>query len=183
MPCGLELGEVLGHVAAGEDAAVHGGVERDDAVAEQLPEAGELLERGHRDPLVGERLRGAAARDQLDAELGELPRERGEAGLVVDGEERPLNAHGQPSDGRSRGDQLPHDLGEQSVLDGLDPRPQGLGRVARHDRDGLAPDHGPGVDALVDPVDGGAGLRARRPRARPRSGGRRGTPGAGRRAC
>ena len=92
-PVGLELGEVVRHVPAGEDAAVHRWVERDDAMAEQLAEPRQLLERGHRDALGGERLRGAAACDQLDTELLELPRERDEAGLVVDGEQCPVDAH------------------------------------------------------------------------------------------
>ena len=44
-----EVRDVLRDVATGEDAAVHGRVQRDDAMAEHLGEAGELLERDHRD--------------------------------------------------------------------------------------------------------------------------------------
>ena len=65
--CG-EIGDVLGNVAAGEDAAVNGGVKRDDAMAEHLGEARQLLERDHRDSLVGEQPGGTAARQQLEAE-------------------------------------------------------------------------------------------------------------------
>ena len=50
----------------------------------------------------------AAARDELEAELVEAARELVEAGLVVDGDQR---AHTT---------QLPHDVRQQPVLDGLD---------------------------------------------------------------
>ena len=82
-------------------------VQRDDAVAEHLGEAGQLLERDHGDALVGEELRRAAAREQLEVEPVQLLRERGDAGLVVDGEERALSCR----------DQLPDDLGQEPVLD------------------------------------------------------------------
>ena len=47
---------------------MHGRMQRHDAVAEQVAEAGQLLERRHRDALVGKDLRRAARREQLDTE-------------------------------------------------------------------------------------------------------------------
>ena len=77
-----EVGDVLGHVAARENAAVHCRVQRHDTVAEHLGEARQLLEPDHRDPLLGEQRRGAAARDDLEVEPDELRRERRDARLV-----------------------------------------------------------------------------------------------------
>ena len=135
MPCALELRQVVGHVATREDPAVHGRVQRHDAVAEQVAEPGQVLERRHRDPLVREHLRRAGAREQLDAEPGELARERGEAGLVVDREERAADRHAAISSFTTSG--------QEPVLDGLDAGAQRLGRVARLDRDRLARITGP----------------------------------------
>ena len=101
-----------------------GRVQRDDAVAEHLARSRSAPRAGHRDALVGERRGGAAARESSNAEPVELPRERRETGLVVDGEERPSSCS----------DQLLHDLGQQAMLDRLDPRVQALGRVSRLDR-------------------------------------------------
>ena len=47
---------------------MHTRVQRDDAMPEHLDKAGQLLERDHGDPLVGEQPPRAAARDQLEAE-------------------------------------------------------------------------------------------------------------------
>ena len=91
-PVRREVGHVLGHVGAGEDAAVHGRVQRDDAVAEHLREAGQLLERDHGDAFLDEELRGAAACEQLEVEPVQLLRERDDAGLVEDREEGALHA-------------------------------------------------------------------------------------------
>src|SRR6185503_796796 len=88
-----ELRHVLGQVASREDAAVHSRVERDDAVAEKVAEARHVRERRHGDALVGEELRRAARREELDAEPGELARESGEAGLVVDREQGTADRH------------------------------------------------------------------------------------------
>ena len=87
-----EVGDVLGHVAAREDAAVHCRVQRHDAVAEHLGEARQLLERGSPGSLLGEQRRGAAARDDLEVEPDELRRERRDAGLVEHGEQGTLHA-------------------------------------------------------------------------------------------
>src|SRR5581483_6758168 len=87
---GLEVGEVGRDVAAGEDAAVDGWVERDDAVPEDLGEAGQALDARHLEPLLLEPRRRAAARDELRAELGEAAGELDDARLVVD---RDQDAH------------------------------------------------------------------------------------------
>ena len=89
---GGEIGDVLGHVAAREDAAVHCRVQRHDAVAEHLGEARQLLEPDDRDPLLGEQRGGAAARDDLEVEPDELRRECGDARLVEHREQRAPHA-------------------------------------------------------------------------------------------
>ena len=89
----VELCEVGRHVAPREDPRVHRGMERHDAVAEELAEPGQRLERGHGNPLVGERAGGAAAREDLDAQPLELARERGDTGLVVDRDQRAVDRH------------------------------------------------------------------------------------------
>ena len=143
----LEVDEVLGHVAAGEDAAVYGRVQGHDTVTEHVGEAGELLDRRHLEPCVGQEPRRAAARHELDAEPVEPFRERGQARLVPRGQERPLHAMS------SR-----HHLGQQAVLDRLDPGVQGLRCVAGKHRDRLLAQHRACIDPLVDEVHGGTGL-------------------------
>ena len=91
---GLELvlrerRSVLGQVAPGEDGRMDAGVKRLDPAAEHLGEPGHVLDARDGEPLVLEEPRRAAARDQLEAELGQSLREGAEPGLVVDGEERP----------------------------------------------------------------------------------------------
>ena len=63
------------------------GVEGLDATAEQLRVAGHLLDRRDRNPGCSRCVGGAAARDELDAELVKPVRERVEAALVVDRQE------------------------------------------------------------------------------------------------
>ena len=89
----LELGDVARLVAPSEDPGVDGRMERHDAVPEQLAEPGDVLDRCHRDPLLRKRARGAAAREELDTQPVELARERADAGLVVHGEQRPMQRH------------------------------------------------------------------------------------------
>ena len=103
-------------------------------------------------------------RDELAAELGEPAREVVEPGLVVDR--------------------------EISARRTVSPRPRAAGGArppgcashracrSRLDRHRLWRDHGAGVDALVDVVDGRRRSRRRRRRARPRSGARRGSAGS-----
>ena len=84
----LEVGEVAREVAARQDAAVHGGMECDDAMAEQLAEPGQALDARHSDAVLLEVRRRASARDDLPALLGEPARELGHPVLVVDRDQR-----------------------------------------------------------------------------------------------
>ena len=59
-----------------------------DPPAQHLGHAGDLGNLEVVDPGRLEDLRGPPARDELDAEAGEAGRERLEAGLVVDGQQR-----------------------------------------------------------------------------------------------
>ena len=106
MPCASSSAMSVGHVAAGEDRRVHGRMQRHDAMAEQLAEAGEALDGRDRDPLVGERLAPCRRSRRARRRARELARERGDAGLVVDGEERAMDRHAAISSlttsGRSR---------------------------------------------------------------------------------
>ena len=86
-----ERRQVLLVVAAGEDPGVDARVERLDAPAEHLRRLGQRLDVAHLQAELLEEGRRAAARDQLDAELVEAERERVEAGLVVDGDQRALD--------------------------------------------------------------------------------------------
>ena len=147
----LEVGEILRHVAPREDPAVHGRMECDDPVPEQLGEPGELLERGHvGEPRIGEESRRAPAREQLDAQALQPFRERRQTGLVVRRQQRAPDAHASASS--------LHDLGQEPVLDLADPRVQALARIAHEDRHPFLPQDRAGVDPVVDEVDGGAGL-------------------------
>ena len=76
MPVRLEVGHVLRHVSAREDATVDCRVKRDDAVTEHLGEAGQLLERDDGDPLVGKQRGGAAARERARTRAGAAPGRR-----------------------------------------------------------------------------------------------------------
>ena len=87
----VERMRILLVVAAREDGRVHLRVERLHAPAEQLADAGQLLDERHAELVLLDEGRRAAARDQLHAELGEAARERVEPGLVVHGEERALD--------------------------------------------------------------------------------------------
>ena len=89
---GGEIGNVLGHVPAREDAAVHCRVQRDDTVAEHLGEAGQLLEPDYGDLLVGEQRCSAAARDDLEVEPDELGCKCRDARLVEHREQRAPHA-------------------------------------------------------------------------------------------
>ena len=124
--------------------------------------------------VLGEVVRGAAARDELDAELGEAARELGEPGLV----------EGRRG-GRARSrDQLPDGLRAA----GGARRP---GRAARSDstvssscdRDGLGGDHCAACRRPRRRSARSPPSPARRRPARPRSGARRGTRAAGRSGC
>ena len=75
----VERREVVGVVAAGEDRGVDARVKRLDASAEELGDLGQVLDALDVDPVLGQVVGGAAARDELDAEVGEPARELGRA--------------------------------------------------------------------------------------------------------
>ena len=75
---------VLGEVATGEDAAVHLRVQGLDAAVEHFREAGVLGDVGHRQAGLAQQAGGAAGRQQLDAECGELASEVEHAAFVGD---------------------------------------------------------------------------------------------------
>ncbi len=83
-----QRGHVLLVVAAREDAGVDARVERLDPAAEHLGRLGQGLDAAHLQAQLLEERRGAAARDQLHAELVEPARERLEPVLVVDRDQR-----------------------------------------------------------------------------------------------
>ncbi|ABA48884.1 hypothetical protein BURPS1710b_3404 [Burkholderia pseudomallei 1710b] len=93
-PVRFERLHVLGQVAAGEDAAVHLRVQRLHAPIEHFREAGVVGHFGDGQARVGEQFRGAARRQQLDAERGQRFREVDDAGLVGNGNERLLDHDG-----------------------------------------------------------------------------------------
>ncbi len=64
-------GQVLGQVAAGQDAAVHLRVQGLDAAVEHFREAGVVADFGDRQAGVAQQLGGAAGGQQLDALGGE----------------------------------------------------------------------------------------------------------------
>jgi hypothetical protein len=72
-----------------EQAAVDARVQGLDTAVEDLRGAGEVADLAHGDAGLGDRLRGAAAGQELDAQAGERAGELGETGLVGDGEQRP----------------------------------------------------------------------------------------------
>ena len=80
---------VVGVAPVGEDPAVHLRVEGDDAVAEDRRRAGEVGDVGDGQVGLSQRLGRAPAGDQIPAEALELARQLHDAGLVVDGEQRP----------------------------------------------------------------------------------------------
>ena len=171
----VERGAVVGAVAAGEDRGVDARVQR---LRRGPPSSSgtsvSVLDGVTASPTFCRKRGRAAARDELDVELGEPARERlealpcrrpraGRARITRSARGRPGAAAGARRPGRAR----------CSVV----------GVVVRQHGHALGGDHGAGVDAAVDVVDGAPRSRARRPRARPRSGARRGSPAAARSAC
>ena len=84
--CAHRRGVVL-VVADREQAAMHLGMQRLHAAVHHLGKAGELGDVEHGEAGIGQRLAGAAGRDELDAVLGERAGEIDQAGLVGDGDE------------------------------------------------------------------------------------------------
>ena len=84
----LEGRDVVGVIAAREDRSVDVGMERLDAAAEHGCGPGQLLDLFDLESgLVLEEVRGAAARDELEAEIGQPARELLQARLVVNGDQ------------------------------------------------------------------------------------------------
>ena len=126
-------------------------------------------------PASAQLARGAAGRDELDAEAGEATGEVGDPALVGDRQQRAAHAdiprlRHPPAPYRSHhhaarvvrvrrdgaaGDQ-PHDLGQQLVLERLQGRAHGGGVRRVGQLDGALGDDRARVDALVDEVDGHA---------------------------
>ena len=67
MPCCFGKLEIVGMIAAREDAAVDFRMERLDAAVHHFGEAGHVADVDHRQARIGQRLRGSAGRDQLEA--------------------------------------------------------------------------------------------------------------------
>ena len=80
--------EVVVEVAPREDCGVDVRVQRLHAAAEHLRDVGQRLDALDLEPELLEGLRGAAARHELAAGLGEPARELLEPGLVVDRDQR-----------------------------------------------------------------------------------------------
>jgi hypothetical protein len=80
--------DVVGPVAPREDAAVDARVQRLHPPAEHLGSAGHVFDPRHGETALLEERSGAAARDELEAELLEPARELLEPRLVVDGDQR-----------------------------------------------------------------------------------------------
>ena len=76
---------MLGVVADREQAAMHLGMQRLDAAVHHFGKAGQLGDVLDLQPGLGDRLRGAAGRDQLDAVAGQRLGELDQAGLVGNG--------------------------------------------------------------------------------------------------
>ena len=93
-----QLAHVVRVVLVAEHARRDPRMERLHAPAEHLRRAGHLRDVGHRQAGLAKRGRRAAGRHELEAELGQRPREVGHAGLVRDRDER---AHQAAEVGRS----------------------------------------------------------------------------------
>src|SRR5262249_47978849 len=94
----VEGGHVLRNVPAGQNAAVDPGMEGLDAPVEHLRKLRDLGDVSHRDARIAQQPRRAARGEDLDASLGQLAREVGDAGLVVDADEGPTHGrHGRTS--------------------------------------------------------------------------------------
>ncbi len=80
----FELLELLGHVAAGEDAGIDRGVERLDLPADERRNLGQLRDRRDLDPVGGEVVAGTVGRVDLDVEVTQGSRERRYAVAIRD---------------------------------------------------------------------------------------------------
>ena len=123
-------------------------VERLHAAAEHLRDLGQLLDRRRVDPALREMLGGAAACDEVDSEVLETLRELDQPGLVPGGQEGATDHSIRPRtvSGRRRCSTAWTRARSVSTVSSV---------VHRHR---LGDDHGAGVDAFIDVVDGRGGL-------------------------
>ncbi|OPZ04932.1 MAG: hypothetical protein BWZ09_01451 [Alphaproteobacteria bacterium ADurb.BinA305] len=91
---------VFGEIAAGEDAAMHLRVQGLDPAVQHLGEAGVLGDVGHRQAGLAQQAGGAAGRQQLDAERGELAGEVEHATFVGDADQGLGHVHRWAGSGR-----------------------------------------------------------------------------------
>src|SRR5579883_2422173 len=87
----LQLLQVRGHITAGQQPAVDGRVQRLDAAAQDLREAGEVGDTAHGHAGSGDRRLGLAGAEDLGAEPPQPGRKLGDARLVVHAQD---GAHG-----------------------------------------------------------------------------------------
>lgn len=90
----LDGGQVLGQVAAGQDAAMHLGMQGLDAAVEHFREAGVVADFGDRQAGVAQHLGGAAGGQELDALGGQALGEFENAALIGNGNEGLTDFHG-----------------------------------------------------------------------------------------
>ena len=83
MPSSSSCAPVLRLAQVGEQAGVHGRVQRLDPAVQALGEAGEVLDPGDRQARRGDRGRGAAGGHDLDARAVQATGQLGQPGLVV----------------------------------------------------------------------------------------------------
>ncbi len=150
-----EGGQVLGGVAAREDAAVDRRVQRLHAAVEDLREPGGLRDAGHLHARLLELGRGAAGGEDLEAALREAAGEVHDPLLAVHGQERSLGHGASGAGGRRSSARLP--------LGVLGPHLAGA-RRARRVAPRLAPHGEPGGGGAGDRA--GVGERGDRPRGR-----------------
>ncbi len=89
----LQRGDMLGQVAARQDAGVHFRLQRLHAAIQHLGEAGVVGDFGDGDAVVGQQFGGAAGGEDLHAELVQSLGEFENAGLVRHADERLLDGH------------------------------------------------------------------------------------------
>ena len=129
---------VLRVVAQRQQAGVELRVQRLDAAAHDLREAGEVLDRADLEPGLGQLARRAAGRDELDAELGQAAREVDDPALVGHRQQRAADADlarlghpGAPYSGHQRRHaDAPRVLGSTATAPRGD-QPDGLAAAAR----------------------------------------------------
>ncbi len=83
----MQRSHVLGHIAPGQQAAVHHGVQGLDAAIQHLGKTGEFGRFGDRQARVGQQLGGAAGGNESDAQAVQGLRKFNNAGFVGDGDE------------------------------------------------------------------------------------------------